>query len=76
MYAAVMGIAQLFNLGDFKPFVGPTAAMIIALSIWLYDSLFEMIQFTEIWPYYSLPFQIVIPLLLLIISWIKQKRKN
>jgi len=77
MYAAVMGIAQLFNLEDYKPFVLPTVTIIIALSIWVYDNLFEMFYWAvEIWPYYSVPFQIVIPLLLLIISWIKQKRKQ
>lgn len=73
LYAAVMGIAQLFNLDDYKPFVLPIITFIIALSIWLYDNLFEMIRWAEVWPYYSIPFQIVIPLLLLIVSWIKRK---
>lgn len=28
-----------------------------------------------VWPYYSIPFQIVIPVLLLVMSWIKGKRE-
>jgi len=77
IYAAVLGIAQLFNLDDYKPFVLPIVTIIIALSIWVYDNLFEMFYWAvEIWPYYSVPFQIVIPLILLIKSSIKWKKKQ
>ncbi|MBZ4646965.1 MAG: spore germination protein [Petroclostridium sp.] len=76
LYAAVMGIAQLFNLDDYKPFVLPAVAIVVTLSLWVYDNLFEMFRWaTDIWPYYSIPFQILIPLLLLMVSWIKKKRQ-
>ncbi|WHH61157.1 endospore germination permease [Petroclostridium sp. X23] len=72
-YAAVIGITQLFNLDDYKPFVLPVVAIVASLSIWVYDNIFDVFQWAaEIWAYYSVPFQILIPLLLVIISWIKK----
>jgi spore germination protein KB len=75
IYAAAAGIAQLLNLDDYKPFVLPFTALAVSLSIWVYGSIMEMLQWaTDIWPYYSIPFQIAIPCILLIISFIRHKR--
>lgn len=74
MYGAVKGIALLFNLKTYKPLVLPVATIIVVLSIWVYNNILEMFNWAEkIWPYYSIPFQIIIPLLLLIISLVKKK---
>jgi spore germination protein KB len=49
--------------------------ILTGLSLWVYDSAPEMLAWAiEVWPYYSLPFQIFIPLLLLILSFIKGKK--
>lgn len=75
LFAAVLGITQLFNLDDFKPLISPVAALAVALSIWVYPNIFEMLRWAaEVWPYYSIPFQIIFPLLLLIMSLIKYKK--
>lgn len=72
-YAASTGIAELLSLDDYRPFVLPLSAFIVSLSIWVYGSLMEMVQWaTEIWPYYSIPFQILIPIILLIVSLIRR----
>lgn len=72
LYAAAIGISQLFNLKDYKPFVLPITVICIALSLWIYDNVFEMLRWAvEVWPFYSIPFQIVIPLFLLGISKVK-----
>lgn len=77
LFAAIMGITQLFNLDDFKPFVLPVAVLTIAISIWVYPNIFEMLRWAgKVWPYYSIPFQIVIPLLLLIVSYIRNQKKS
>jgi spore germination protein KB len=75
IYAAAAGISQLLGLDDYKPFVLPLTALAVSLSIWVYGSIMEMLQWaTEIWPYYSIPFQIGIPCILLIISFIRHKK--
>ncbi len=77
IYAAVMALAQIFNIDNYKPFVYPTVALTIALSIWLYDSLFELIQWSlNNYFYYAFPFQFIIPIILLIISIIKRRKKK
>ncbi len=73
IYAAVIALAQIFNIDNYKPFVYPMVALMIALSIWLYDSLFELIQWSlDNYFYYAFPFQFIIPIILLIISIIKR----
>lgn len=76
-FGAVLGMSQLFKLDDYKPIVYPTALFLVPFSIWFYDSTPEMTHIsTEVLPYYSLFFQVVIPLVLLIISLIKVKLKK
>ncbi|KNY25601.1 GerAB/ArcD/ProY family transporter [Pseudobacteroides cellulosolvens] len=77
IYAASAGIVQLLNLDDYKPFVLPFTALAVSLSIWIYGSIMEMLQWaSDIWPYYSIPFQIVIPCILLILSFVRHKRSG
>ncbi len=69
LYAASMGIAQLSGLDDFKPLVYPLAAFVLSLSIWIYDDIFTMFSWAaKTWPYYSIPFQFIIPIILLFFS--------
>lgn len=76
IYAIATGVTELLKLEDYKPFVLPLTAFVVSLSIWVYGSLMEMMQWaSEVWPYYSIPFQIVIPFVLLVISLIKNTHK-
>lgn len=71
-YAFVLGLSQLFSLRAYRPLVLPVAALIAAFSIISYTSSPEVIYFvSEIYPYYSLPFQIILPLLALLIAKIR-----
>ncbi|OPJ55381.1 GerAB/ArcD/ProY family transporter [Alkalithermobacter paradoxus] len=75
MYAVVTGIAQVFNLSDYKILVLPISLMVISLASWLYTSYTELTTIAaEIHLYYAMPFQIIIPIILLIISIIKNKK--
>ena len=76
-YAAILAIAQLLNLDDYKPFVFPVAILCASLSMWIYEDLPEMFRIAkEIYPFYSLPFQVLIPLLILMVTLIKKKLKR
>jgi len=77
LYAASLGISRMTGIKTHKIFVLPLMAIAVGLSVWLYDNVFEMISFgTEIWSYYALPFQIIIPLVVLVISWARTRDKK
>ncbi|GAB6136906.1 GerAB/ArcD/ProY family transporter [Halanaerobaculum tunisiense] len=74
LYGAVMGVTQLINLHDYKPYVLPMLTIVITTAIWIYDNVFVMFKWSrDIYPYYALPFQIIIPILILIISGVKKR---
>lgn len=77
-YGALIALTEFFHLKDYKPFTLPVSLIITTLSVWLYENLLEMMDWAQnVYPYYAIPFQILIPILLLFISWYKrQKRKK
>lgn len=75
-YGGVVGITQIFNLNSYKPFVIPVAALIIAIAMMLYNNIFEMFRWAnDVYPYYAIPFQILIPFAILGISLYKKYKK-
>lgn len=75
LYAATNVLNQILRAGDYRKFTTPLALFCIVLSIWAYENVFEMFHWAEkIWPYYSLPFQLFIPLILLVLSLIKRDK--
>lgn len=75
--AATIGMAQMTNSKDHRPFVIPTGVILIGLSIWIYESAPQMLQWAiEIWPIYSILFQFVIPFILIIVSLLKGKTQS
>jgi len=80
LYAAISATAELFGISDYKALISPVTAFAVVLSIMLFDNAMEMFEFSnKIYPYYVIPFQIIIPLFLLVISIIKRiikKNKN
>jgi len=77
LYAATLGITQLVNLEDYKPLVLPVSSIAAALAIWIHPNYPHMFTWgAENFAYYSLPFHLFVPLILLVISWIKSRKKN
>ncbi|MCK8824224.1 GerAB/ArcD/ProY family transporter [Fuchsiella alkaliacetigena] len=73
IYATVKGLAELFKLNSYKLLALPTVVLAVGLSLWSFDDLIGLLRWSsEIYPYYALPFQIVIPVLLLIILLFKR----
>ena len=80
-YVAVLGSAQWFGLKDYRPLVLPVGIILLALSILLWDgSIVDMLHFiAKVWvPILLIVFEVVIPLLLLIVAMVRGKggRKN
>jgi len=71
-YASVLGLAQLLKLRTYLPLVLPSAVLITVFSIINFTSAIEAMHFTsETYPYYSLPFQIGLPLFTLVIAKVR-----
>jgi len=75
IYAAAKALSQIAGIGDCRKLTGAITTFCVVLSIWVYENVLEMFKWAEkVWPYYSTSFQIVIPLLLLLLSlWKKSK---
>ncbi|HHU48869.1 MAG TPA: endospore germination permease [Clostridiales bacterium] len=73
LYASAAAITELSGLSDYKALLSSITGFSVTLSIWLYDNVMQMFEFAvSTYPYYALPFQIIIPVLLLIISIIRR----
>ncbi|MBU5440138.1 endospore germination permease [Tissierella sp. MSJ-40] len=66
-----IGVSKLFKLPDYKQICAPISFLMINLSIIIYSSTMEMFEWLEIYEYYALPFQIVLPLIALITARIR-----
>lgn len=76
LFATCSATSQLFKTNDYKPYVLPLASFIVSLSIWIYSNVSEMLRWAdEVWFYYSMPFQLFIPFILLVLSLIKNHQK-
>lgn len=71
-YGTVLGLAQLMRLRSYLPLVLPVGAMMVFLGACVFQSNVENINFSfNIYPYYSLPFEIGLPLLSLLVAVIR-----
>lgn len=71
LLAACKGLAKLFGREDYRFIVTPIALLMLYMSILIYDNIFEMFDFIKIWFYYSFPFQVILPLVILVFAEIK-----
>jgi spore germination protein KB len=71
-YATVLGTAQLLRMRTYLPLIIPIGAIAIYGSITAYEYSHEIIDFVEnIYPVLSLPFEVGIPLLSIVIAAIR-----
>jgi len=77
-YVTVLGCAQWLALKDYRPLVLPVGAILVALSIILFENILELIHFLAyVWPPYALlTFEFGIPLTLLIIALVRKRGGN
>lgn len=72
LYASYLGVVKLFNLKNSKNLPLILCTLMVILSMLIYRNTMEMFKFIEIYKYYVIPFQFVIPILTLIIATIKK----
>lgn len=76
LLASCIGIARLFNFSDYKWVSAPLGLLMISLSFVLYDSTMHMIEWVNIYKYYALPFQVILPILIFIFGNLKKHKIN
>lgn len=72
LLASCIGTARLFNFSDYKWVSAPLGLLMMSLSFILYDSTMHMIDWISIYKYYAFPFQVILPILILIFGKLKK----
>ncbi|MGI6406209.1 MAG: GerAB/ArcD/ProY family transporter [Syntrophaceticus sp.] len=73
LYGVSLGAAQICSLHSYRPLVVPMAVIMSILALYNFPNPAEFIRFViNAYPVYALPFQVIIPLLTLIISAIRK----
>jgi len=74
-YATVLGTAQWLNLSDYRVVIWPLAIIIVELAFWSIPSTAEYTSYiTVVLPFYGPLVQTILPLFLLLIAIVRQKR--
>ncbi|SNS36173.1 spore germination protein KB [Anaerovirgula multivorans] len=77
IYASAKLITEVFGLLNYRILLLPLTAFAVSLSMMVRGTVMEQVTVTmEIWPIYSIPFQIIIPLTLLLFSLFNRKNYN
>jgi spore germination protein KB len=76
MYAATKGFAKIFHLGDYRTMVAPVGLVMSILSQILFENASDFAHWnSNINPYYSLLFTVILPVFILIAAEIKVRIK-
>lgn len=71
------GIMKIFNCTDYRFIITPITLLTINLTFFQYDSVMHYYEFqTEVWRYFTLPFQIFFPIVIWVISEMKNKNSK
>ncbi|HWI53990.1 MAG TPA: endospore germination permease [Symbiobacteriaceae bacterium] len=71
LYACAAGLAEWLGLQVYRPLILPIGIMMVSMSILAYQDVSEMTNFLNIWAVYSVPFQLLLPLLLLVVAHVR-----
>ncbi len=69
LYATCKGICSIFGMKNYRNIVLQTTLLMIYFALSVYDSAMEMKDWAfETYSYYALPFQVIIPIIILIVA--------
>lgn len=72
-YSTVLGLGQIFRFHSMRPLIVPVGIWLVLVSLINYSSSIENYEFVEVaYPIYALPFQLVIPLVTLLVALIRK----
>lgn len=75
LIASARGTARVFGLKNYRIIVMPITILMISISYILYEGAMDMLEWAfQVYPYYALPFQVFLPIAILISAEIKTRR--
>ena len=72
LFSCSQGLAKLFGFRDYEPLVAPVSLLILTASVLLSRSTAEIYHWIQDLPFYSMPFQVLLPILVLIVGKIRK----
>lgn len=73
--ATIRGIAKIFKFNDYRFLITPIALIILNISHFYTEGIMEFWKYIdEIWSYYALLFEMIFPIIFIIIAEIKKKK--
>lgn len=77
LLAATKGVARVLGFDDYRILVAPVGLLMVNLANVIYKDIGETFDWAfEVWPYYALPFEAILPILIWVFIELKQKAKN
>lgn len=77
LLAACKGVDYLFKIGNYRQIVAPVGLLMMITSCIIYNNIMEMEDWTlNVYRYYALPFQILLPAAIWIAAEIKVKKQK
>ncbi|QNK39575.1 GerAB/ArcD/ProY family transporter [Caproicibacter fermentans] len=73
VFSSCEGVTRLFGYRDSEPFVAPLSLFLLTLSALLDSNTSEVFGFKEIYVILALPFQVVLPILILVVGTVRKK---
>ena len=75
LFAVCNGLSKVFGFDDYRFIATPVTLLMFSFSFIVYKSTMEMSFFAfKVWPYYSFPFEVIIPFLVFVMVEIKNRR--
>ncbi len=75
-YATVISAAETLRLNAYQPLIVPVALLVVSLAVTLYPSDMEQVYAAKfIWPFNAVTYEIMLPLLTLVVSFFRKKPK-
>lgn len=77
LYAAGKGVSKIFGLKDYRIIVFQIGLLMIYFSYIVYDNIMEMEYWAfKVYSYYAFPFQVILPVIILIAAEIRTRKDN
>ena len=75
MIAAARGFAKLFNIQEYRRILIPVSLFILAICSVSYNNTTELFVFLNVYKFYTIPFQFIIPIVVWIFAEIRMRKK-
>lgn len=77
LYVSLLLIQDVFNIKSYRSIMTPTAICIVLLCYIIFEGVIEMVQWAvQTYWLYALPFQVFIPIIILVVKIIRNKIKS